>query len=113
MWASDPAGLDQVGCIYTAQGFEYDYAGVILGGDLIWRDGAWFANKGASSDVGVIGAENFDELVRHVYKVLLTRGLIGCGVYSVDPATNIFLAALVSSTASIASSRRRDDRLAF
>ena len=31
LWATDPAGFGQVGCVYTAQGFEYDYAGVILG----------------------------------------------------------------------------------
>jgi len=39
LWASDPAGFDQVGCVYTAQGFEYDWSGVILGPDLVWRDG--------------------------------------------------------------------------
>jgi hypothetical protein len=70
LWASDPTGVSQVGCIYTAQGFEYDFAGVILGADLV---------------------ENFDELVRHVYKVLLTRSLIGCGLYSVDPEPKRFL----------------------
>ncbi|MFN8035362.1 MAG: DUF2075 domain-containing protein [Acidimicrobiia bacterium] len=36
-WASDPGGIDQVGCVYTAQGFEYDYAGVIVGRDLVYR----------------------------------------------------------------------------
>ena len=30
LWATDPAGFDQVGCVYTAQGFEYDWNGVIL-----------------------------------------------------------------------------------
>ena len=35
-WASDPNGLDQVGCVYTAQGFEFDYVGVIWGRDLRW-----------------------------------------------------------------------------
>ena len=35
-WASDPAGINQVGCIYTAQGFEFDYVGVIIGPDLRW-----------------------------------------------------------------------------
>jgi uncharacterized protein len=37
LWATDPAGFDQVGCVYTAQGFEYDYAGVIIGPDLVSR----------------------------------------------------------------------------
>ena len=35
-WASDPNGINQVGCVYTAQGFEFDYVGVIFGRDLRW-----------------------------------------------------------------------------
>jgi DUF2075 family protein len=34
LWAHDPRGVDQVGCVYTAQGFEFDYVGVIWGTDL-------------------------------------------------------------------------------
>ena len=34
LWATDPAGFGQVGCLHTAQGFEYDYSGVILGPDF-------------------------------------------------------------------------------
>jgi DUF2075 family protein len=59
------------------------------------RDGTWVADKGASRDGAIVGAENFDRLVRHIYKVLLTRGLIGCGLYSVDPHTNEFLHNLI------------------
>ena len=36
-WASAPEGIDQVGCVYTAQGFEFDYVGVIVGPDLVYR----------------------------------------------------------------------------
>ncbi len=38
-WATDPAGFGQVGCVYTAQGFEYEWSGVIIGPDLVARDG--------------------------------------------------------------------------
>ena len=39
-WASDPNGINQVGCVYTAQGFEFDYVGVIFGKDLVYnKDG--------------------------------------------------------------------------
>ncbi|WP_255545553.1 DUF2075 domain-containing protein [Micromonospora tarensis] len=38
-WATDPNGFGQVGCVYTAQGFEYDWSGVIIGPDLVARDG--------------------------------------------------------------------------
>ena len=50
LWATDPAGFGQVGCVYTAQGFEYDWNGVIIGPDLVWRDGGWVAIRTASKD---------------------------------------------------------------
>jgi hypothetical protein len=37
LWASDERGFGQVGCVYTAQGFEYEWNGVLLGRDLVWR----------------------------------------------------------------------------
>ena len=53
-WASDPGGIDQVGCIYTAQGFEYDYAGVIWGRDLVHRAReGWVAQPEYSRDTVV------------------------------------------------------------
>ena len=94
LWASDPAGFSQVGCIYTAQGFEYDYGGVMLGRDLVWRNDMWVAQPSESRDPVVKHAENFDELVRHTYRVLLTRGLRGCILHSVDRQTSEFLTTL-------------------
>jgi uncharacterized protein len=38
-------------------------------------------------------------LVRNFYKVLLTRGLIGCVIYSTDPETRALLAKLGVSSA--------------
>ena len=50
LWAYDPGGMDQVGCVYTAQGFEFDYIGVIFGNDLVYDlDGQeWIGRKGNS-----------------------------------------------------------------
>jgi uncharacterized protein len=94
LWATDDAGFGQVGCIYTAQGFEYDYGGVILGADLVWREDHWEPSPKASRDPDQRNADNFDELVRNSYKVLLTRGLRGCIIYSVDEETRHMLAGL-------------------
>jgi hypothetical protein len=96
-WASDPAGFGQVGCIYTAQGFEYDYSGVILGRDLVWRSGRWVAQPSESQDASLRGADlgEFDRAVRNTYKVLLTRGMLGTLVYSVDPETQELLRSLL------------------
>jgi uncharacterized protein len=94
LWATDPGGFEQVGCIYTAQGFEYDYSGVIMGKDLVWRHDRWEPNAAASRDPSVRKADNFGLLTRNTYKVLLTRGLQGCIIYSADPETRQMLASL-------------------
>jgi uncharacterized protein len=98
-WSTDPAGFGQVGCVYTAQGFEYDWSGVILGPDLVWRGDRWVAQPGKSFDTQVKRASpaEFDRAVRNTYKVLLTRGMLGSVVFSTDPETQGFLSDLFKS----------------
>ena len=89
-WASDPNGLDQVGCVYTAQGFEFDYVGVIWGRDLRWDPATttWIGDPSHSHDSIVKrSGDRFTDLVKRTYRVLLTRGLKGCYVYFEDGAT--------------------------
>ena len=52
LWAYDPNGIDQVGCVYTAQGFEFDYVGVIFGEDLAYDfdNQQWVGHIEKSSD---------------------------------------------------------------
>jgi DUF2075 family protein len=100
LWATDPAGFGQVGCVYTAQGFEYDWNGVIIGPDLVWRGDGWVAVRDASRDPKLrsraqVTDHEFGRLVRNVYKVLLTRGMVGTVIYSPDPETNAMLRALI------------------
>ncbi|MEV4494028.1 DUF2075 domain-containing protein [Micromonospora coxensis] len=100
-WATDPRGFDQIGCIYTAQGFEYDYSGVILGEDLVVRNGKLVCQPDKSRDSAIVDRNgrprggNTDRLIRNAYKVLLTRGMRGTIIYSVDRETQEFLAHLV------------------
>lgn len=96
-WASDPAGFDQVGCVYTAQGFEYDYGGVILGDDLVWRTDHWEARPEFNRDSQVRRADpdSFDKAIRNTYKVLLTRGMRGTLLYSTDAETQRLLSELI------------------
>ena len=94
-WASNPGGINQVGCIYTAQGFEFDYVGVIFGTDLRWDPASesWAADAGSSHDSMVKRAkgDEFAELVKRTYRVLLTRGMKGCYVYFEDRATGDYV----------------------
>lgn len=94
LWAFDPAGLDQVGCVYTAQGFEFDYAGVIWGSDLAFDPDAntWVGHPRNSKDTMVSRSkERFLDLVKNTYRVLLTRGLKGCYLCFTDKATERFV----------------------
>jgi hypothetical protein len=95
VWASEDGGIDQVGCIYTAQGFEFDYVGVIFGSDLVYRPRqGWTGRPEFSKDGGLkrgTSPERFTELVKNTYRVLLSRGLKGCYVYFTDNATRTFV----------------------
>lgn len=99
-WATDPAGFDQVGCVYTAQGFEYDWAGVIIGPDLVARNGRLVSVRSASKDPAMRAKslldDRYDELTNNIYKVLLTRGMRGVVIYATDRETQEFLLELVA-----------------
>jgi hypothetical protein len=99
-WATDPTGVDQVGCVYTAQGFEFDYAGVIFGRDLVYRPRKGWVGQPEFSHDSIVrrAAKNPDEftaLLKNTYRVLLTRGLRGCHVYFEDEQTRDFVLSRV------------------
>ena len=102
-WASEPGGIDQVGCIYTAQGFEVDYVGVIFGNDLVYRPReGWIGRKEFSYDGGLkrgTSDEDFTRLVKNTYRVLLSRGLKGASVYFADEKTRDFVESRIDRLA--------------
>jgi hypothetical protein len=114
LWATLDGGFDQVGCVYTAQGFEYDWNGVIIGPDLLYRDGRLVTARSASKDPALLkgGAtdEEADKLIRNTYKVLLTRGMKGTVLYSTDGETQRFLAGLAAASVEPLSSGDPDIR---
>ncbi|MFI7618295.1 DNA/RNA helicase domain-containing protein [Nonomuraea terrae] len=100
LWASEPNGIGQVGCVYTAQGFEYDWNGVFLGPDLTVHDGQVVTVRKENKDPAFrsrksVPDSDFDQLVRNVYKVLLTRGMRGTVIHAVNPELRDYLANLV------------------
>jgi len=90
-WAIDEKGVDQVGCIHTSQGLEFDYVGVIVGNDLKYdpENGTfyteWDTYKDASGKKGLKeDPETLNKYVRNIYKILMSRGMKGCYVYFMD-----------------------------
>jgi hypothetical protein len=101
LWATMEGGFDQVGCVYTAQGFEYDWSGVIIGPDLVARHGQTVtvreANKDPEFKKRSVTDLQYERHIRNIYKVLLTRGMAGTVIYAVDPQTREFLAELIEN----------------
>ena len=91
-WAIDEDSFEQVGCIHTSQGLEFDYVGVIIGKDLKYRDGRVITDKDerAKTDQSLRGLKQkndptlADRIIRNTYKTLLTRGQKGCYIYCED-----------------------------
>ncbi len=90
-WAIDDRGVEQVGCIHTSQGLEFDYVGVIVGDDLNFdiKSKQFTTDHNKYKDkTGKKGLkeepETLNRLVRNIYKVLMTRGMKGCYVYFID-----------------------------
>ncbi len=102
-WAYKPLGIKQVGCIYTAQGFEFDYAGVIIGGDLKYDriTGKLITDRSACKDPVLrqnvrVAIMTFDDYVRNIYRVLMSRGMKGCYLYIVDEPLRDYIKGLLT-----------------
>lgn len=97
-WAIDPDSVNEIGCIHTSQGLEFDYVGVIIGNDLRYEDNKIKTDvtERAKTDQSIKGINKIaqedankakkiaDELIKNTYKTLMTRGQKGCYVYCVD-----------------------------
>ena len=97
LWASHPKGINQVGCIFSAQGFEVDYVGVILGPDITYD-----AKRGCIAAIpghtyGVPASEDFETHIRNIYRVLMSRGRKGCLVYCCHKELAEYLKRMIPS----------------
>lgn len=100
-WATDDECFDQVGSIYSVQGFEFDYVGVIWGEDLVWRDGRWVAQLDRNKDTAFkkdlrVSGESATDKLRNIYRVLLTRGMLGTSLFVLDPETRAHIEECVN-----------------
>jgi DUF2075 family protein len=92
-WATDDSGMHQVGTVYTAQGFEFDYIGIIWGRDLVYdkEKREWVSKPENSYDtMAKSNNEKFTEHLKSVYRVLMSRAHRGCYIYFMDKDTEEF-----------------------
>lgn len=82
LWIQAPESVSEVGCIHTCQGLEVDYIGVIIGDDLIVRNGKVITNPNAraKTDKSISGFKKLmktnpdlaknkaDKIIRNTYR---------------------------------------------
>jgi DUF2075 family protein len=104
-WIISPTGVEEVGCVHTCQGLEVDTIGVIIGPDLVFRDGQLLVNPAARarSDKSLSGwraalatdsegtEERVSRLIRNTYRTLMSRGMKSCWVFACDPVLQGYL----------------------
>lgn len=111
LWIVKPGSINEVGCIHTCQGLDLDYVGVIVGDDLIVRNGEVQVDvsKRAPRDKTVHGYKTMmredpaealrmtNIVVKNTYRTLMTRGLRGCMIYCTDAEANEYFRSAVSA----------------
>lgn len=92
-WAEQPQTINEVGSTFTIQGFDLNYAGVILGPSVKYRNGKVIFDPNSSQNERAIRNRTLsdgtkqkfgEELIRHEIRVLMTRGVNGMYIYACD-----------------------------
>ena len=103
--------VNEIGCIHTSQGLEFDYVGVIIGDDIRYENGEIITDftKRAKTDQSLKGIKTLykenpeeaqrraDEIIRNTYRTLLTRGMKGCYIYCTDKELTDYLKRRMNS----------------
>jgi hypothetical protein len=104
-FAVSDTSINEVGCIHTSQGLEFDYVGVIIGDDMRFENGHVITDftRRAKTDQSLKGIKKLyrespeeaknraDEIIKNTYRTLMTRGMKGCYIYCTDPGMAEYL----------------------
>ncbi|NCB93387.1 MAG: DUF2075 domain-containing protein [Clostridia bacterium] len=92
-WAEQPQTIGEVGSTFTIQGFDLNYAGVILGPSVKYRDGKVIFDPSESCNDKAVRNRTLSDgtkkkfgetLIQHEVRVLMTRGVNGMFIYACD-----------------------------
>jgi len=115
LWIISPGSVKEVGCIHTCQGLEVDYIGVIIGPDLVVRNGKVITDAGKrdGGDNTIKGFKKLakenpektaritDDIIKNTYRTLMTRGQKGCYLFCTDPETNEYFSRLIEQATQV------------
>lgn len=97
-WINSPTSIEEVGSIHTVQGYDLNYAGVIIGEDLRFNEATQrvvvdresYRDRKGKENLAKLEQKTTDDdllrLVQNIYAVLLSRGVLGTYIYVADDA---------------------------
>lgn len=90
-WSVEKAKQNQIGCVHTVQGLEFDYVGVVIGKDLQYNPEThelYASYNDYYDSTGKRGLKSNNEqltlYIKNIYKVLMSRGMKGCYIFCCD-----------------------------
>lgn len=100
-WVNSPNSMDEVGCIHTTQGYDLNYAGIIIGPELdydfetqeliIYKDRYKDkAGKNTIKDESILKS-----YILNIYKTILLRGIQGTFIYACNENLRSYLAQFI------------------
>lgn len=111
-WCMSAGSVEQIGCIHTCQGLEFDYVGVIIGPDILYQDGKILVDpsKRSTHDKTLFGyktlmrrdpdgtKERVRKIIKNTYRTLMSRGMKGCYIYVMDSGLRDYIESRISPT---------------
>ena len=121
-FAVSDTSINEVGCIHTSQGLEFDYVGVIVGDDIRYENGQVITDftKRARTDQSLKGIKKLykespevaqaraDEIIKNTYRTLMTRGMKGCYIYCTDEGMKKYLVSRLETMRNEAGNNRQN-----
>lgn len=114
-WIIGENSINEIGCIHTCQGLELDYIGVVVGKDLVYKNGKVVTNvlKRSKNDYSIRGIKALlknnkdealniaDRIIKNTYRTLFTRGMKGCYVYFCDKEIENYFRNYITQSSNI------------
>ena len=101
-WVHSENAINEVGCIHSTQGYDLNYAFIILGNEIgynpdtksiIVRGEHYYDQNGKKT----ASYEELKEYIQHIYYVLMTRGIRGTYLYVCDPKLRDYISHYIDT----------------
>ena len=101
-WVHSKEAIDEVGCIHSTQGYDLNYAFIILGDEIGYdkKENSIIVRPQNYYDQNGRRTATYDELkeyIQHIYYVLMTRGIKGTYLYVCDPELRKYISQYVDT----------------